>query len=205
MAIILVDHFDNLNNWTNLTNATNPAGGISGNCLQVGTGVGQADFVYGTGSDTLDVTVWIKLSNIALANACMQFMTNSSTVFQTTIRTATDGTLNYMRGGIGGTILGSTPAGTIVNNTWTKLRVRAKCAESPNGTYDVWINDVNLISGTGDTHDPGLFIFDTVRLTNQSANTTFFQFDDITVDNGRPNVSGQSPFPQRRLRTRRTS
>lgn len=189
MVALLIDKFNNLNNWTNQTSTSNPAG-MDGNCLKIGTTLGQADYVLSAAdqTDVLDVDFWLNVNSVALANSCLQFLADSSATAHMNLRMATTGAIDLMRGGTGGTILGSSATGVLVANTWTHIRVRTKLADV-GGTYDLWVSGNHEVSGSGDTKQAGTaLVYDTVRFFTALNNTLFVQIDEAVIDNGKRRI-----------------
>lgn len=99
---------------------------------------------------------------------------------QIDLRMKADGTLSVTRNG---TELANSGAVSLLTNTWYHIAFAALIHNTA-GTYDVWLNGVKVITGTGaDTYNTGNVSANVVAL-GYSTMTYYWVFDDLYMLNG---------------------
>lgn len=221
MTLVIREPFNNFTDigWNNVTGFSIVAGG------QTGTGA--------QGSGTAELTVTIpapvrstryaygfayKPANFTVAHIVHQLRLSS--VNNITINTNAAGAIEVRRGGVGGTVLATSAAGLITVGTFSYIEFAVTIADA--GIFTLWVDSVVAIGPDfpADTAaSPDGSLMDTYCFNNSTSGAVIF--DNFYLLSGAgvtalgPQVvtvpflwsagSGpQSPFPQRRLRTRRT-
>jgi len=110
------------------------------------------------------------------------------------LHTGTDGSIKIK---CGSTLLDTSDTGVITANTWQYVEIKVKCNDTT-GTYDVWVDDVNVLSGSNvDTKAGTLAYHDVVWLTRGDL-AYENRFDDFYV------LDGSATTPNTRLTSSNT-
>lgn len=165
MTTILADTFDSLANWTASAGGMTLVAGRIGTGMQL-TGTTTAHYTIPAGPlRTVGETARFsfKVSSLA-ANRALCTFSSVADANQVTLRVATSGALQVLGGGTTGAVLGSTPAGTVVVNTWYTAELAVHIAAPPDGVAILELDGVEMLRLTG------------VRTLNQGADPVLGEF-----------------------------
>ena len=197
MALLYIDGFET---YGNTANAVVAAGDVarrwmafsenaikvqvgrdgSGKCLSMETSSCRITKVgLNTTNDTLVVGVAMYLSSIG-ASAFQPIQLFSGATFGMNLQVNTDGSVSVRRGST--TLANSANSNLITANSWHYVELKVKSANS-GGTFDVYINGVNELSGNGDTQD-GPFSYHTAVSFRRGDLSSAIYFDDLYILDG---------------------
>lgn len=146
-VLVLTEPFDNLSAWTLGSGGTIVAGGQVGTMFHLlGSSARGYPIPAGSESDDYDVEFWWKTTSLVGNFFIVQFR-GPGALNNATLQVLGDGSLRVRAGGVAtGVVLGSTPAGTVVPNTWYRLRLVIKL--SSYGTAVLYVDGVKLMDVT---------------------------------------------------------
>lgn len=197
MGLLYVDGFDTYGNTNNATatqaaitnrwNAQNPAtmrtytGRDGGYSLAVTSSNQKLGRVFGTTNSTIVVGIALYMTSIG-GSAFAPIYLRTSQTNGMNVRINTDGSISVLRDT---TVLGtSTNTGVISTSTWHYVEFKV-LADNSSGTYEVRVDGVNEISGTGaDTQGHASFAYhDSIEL-GRGLLSSNVQFDDLYILDG---------------------
>jgi len=125
-----------------------------------------------------EFSAWIYLNDSSVATILQVYANSNPDTAQTCVTIATDGTVNvYSWPGV--TLLGSSAAGVFPRTTWTCFYYRTTVNDT-GGTYEVRVNGVPVVSGSGDTAHFGGTSWSGVRV----GSNTDVRIDDVWAGDG---------------------
>ena len=134
-------------------------------------------------SDWLTVGFAWNTDSFINAHNIIAFYSDNNTTRHCNLFTDATGAIGFQVGAA----LGFTPAGSISLNTWHYIEARVRLGDDPNGSYEVRIDGVLLLSDLScDTRQGGTkTVFDTIRLGSETALGTITQlYDDLYLSTG---------------------
>jgi hypothetical protein len=109
-----------------------------------------------------------------------------------TVTVTTTRAIEVRRGGLAGTVLATSAGGAISTNTWHFIEIKVVLSDSV-GTYEVRVDGVNKVSGTGaDTVNGGSAVWTGIHLGSLwpgTADDYTWDFDDLYVCDGTGGVN----------------
>lgn len=102
------------------------------------------------------------------------FVVSNASGEQFTVNILSNGAIEMRRGAHNGTLLGTSAVSTIDANVWNYIEVKVKLSDAA-GTYDVVLNGVNVLTGTGvDTQNQAAATFDRITLHGHTGSSGYF-------------------------------
>lgn len=184
MNILFFDGFDSYsstalvtNKWSGDTGTTITTAPVRRTGSRYVTLVGSSSTIFhnlGATYTTLVLGCGFRFDD-AQSHGGMRFY--DGTVYHLTLMPNADRSLTVKRGTSTGTTLGSSAAGVIPDDQWSYVEFKAFINDT-SGTYDVYVDGTNVLTGTGDTKNSS------VEGASQIALFGAAKYDDLYVTDG---------------------